>query len=92
MLFTDEFLLSTERGLILAILRKAYEDLDPHAPPADRTVSVQFFANQDRHLECLCEMVDLDYEAVQDAVSASYPALFARQGSPCRSTAPGIAS
>ena len=51
-------------------------DLRPEAPEHERATSVQFFRNCERHLEWLCDLIDLDPETVQAAVRRQYPACF----------------
>jgi len=68
--------ITPEYTLLLAIIRRAHEDLRDHAPPHERASSIQFFNNQSRHFELLCSLMDLDYEGMQAAVWRQYPQWF----------------
>jgi len=68
--------ITPEYTLLLAIIRRAHEDLRDHAPPHERASSIQFFNNQYRHFELLCSLMDLDYEGMQEAVWRQYPQWF----------------
>jgi hypothetical protein len=68
--------LTPEYTLAVAIIHRAHEDLRAHAPPHERASSIQFFNNQSRHFEMLCSLMDLDYEAIQEAVRRQYPQWF----------------
>ena len=57
-----------EYALVAAILHQAVNDLRGTAPALEREASRAFFRNQDRHLEWLCDLVDLEYTTVQAAV------------------------
>jgi hypothetical protein len=62
-----------EYVLLLAILHQAYVDLRDNAPAQERANSIAFFGNERRHLEWLCDLADLDYTGIQDAVMRQYP-------------------
>jgi len=68
---------SPEYALVGAILHQAMVDLRATAPPVEQARSVQLFRNEERHLEMLCSLVDLDHEGIQEAVQRQYPQWFA---------------
>ena len=68
---------SPEYVLVGAILHQAMVDLRATAPPVEQARSVQLFRNEERHLEMLCSLVDLDHEGIQEAVQRQYPQWFA---------------
>jgi hypothetical protein len=68
--------LSPEYALIVAIICQAQHDLRAQAPPQERAASRQFFRNDSHYLEDLCDLVDLEYAVVQDAVIRHYPDVF----------------
>jgi hypothetical protein len=72
----DDMDITPEYALLVAIIRRAHEDLCDHAPPHERASSIQFFNNQYRHFERLCSLMDLDYEGMQEAVWRQYPKWF----------------
>ena len=72
----DDMDITPEYTLLLAIIRRAHEDLRDHAPSHERASSIQFFNNQHRHFELLCSLMDLDYEGMQEAVWRQYPQWF----------------
>ena len=65
-----------EYALLAAILHQAYVDLRDNAPAPERASSIAFFDNQWGHLEWLCDLADLDYTSLQDAVQRQYPQWF----------------
>jgi hypothetical protein len=65
-----------EYALLAAILHQAYVDLRDTAPAHERASSIAFFDNQWHHLEWLCDLADLDYTNIQDAVRQQYPQWF----------------
>jgi len=68
---------SPEYVLVGAILHQAMVDLRATAPPVEQARSVQLFRNEERHLEMLCSLVNLDHEGIQEAVQRQYPQWFA---------------
>ena len=68
---------SPEYALVGAILHQAVGDLRATAPPVEQARSVQLFRNEERHLETLCSLVNLDHESIQEAVQRQYPQWFA---------------
>ena len=68
---------SPEYALVGAILHQAMVDLRATAPPIEQVRSVQLFRNEERHLEMLCSLVNLDHESIQEAVQRQYPQWFA---------------
>jgi len=68
---------SPEYALVGAILHQAVGDLRATAPPIEQVRSVQLFRNEERHLEMLCSLVNLDHESIQEAVQRQYPQWFA---------------
>ena len=51
-------------------------DLRDTAPAVEQARSVQLFTNEARYLEMLCNLIDLDYELIQQAVQRQYPQWF----------------
>jgi hypothetical protein len=72
----DQFECLPEYAIILAILRQAYHDLSAHVSRQRRAASIEFFRNDGRFLEHLCEVANLEYAPIQQAVMRQYPELF----------------
>jgi hypothetical protein len=50
-------------------------DLEPRCAPEVRWRAQQFFKNKGHDLQELCELIGLDFRAVQEAVERQYPDL-----------------
>src|SRR5262245_14051762 len=64
---SEESLQTPERALLVAILSQAKNDLRHHGA-IEKEESMRFFQNDGRRLELICDLLDLDYRAVQRAL------------------------